>query len=130
MRLSNYRKQPNKEIVVDRYGGLVELLVARWDRCGEDSGGFSNCVGRSGVLLRRNKNSLRTRRARWTVDGTMARLLQAGEPMIERMRRNYWRLVRNATLDYRNSSLFFGNGIIPRLPHMQRRGRYAGRQRP
>ena len=40
-----------------------------------------------------NPRSLRTRRQRWTADGTLPRLMQAGAPVIERMRRGYWGLV-------------------------------------
>jgi transposase len=74
-----------------------------------------------------NARSLRTRRQRWTVDGTSPRLMKAGEPVIQRMRRAYWALIRDATLDSKNSR--FGKGVIPRQPHMEPRGRYADRRR-
>jgi transposase len=80
-----------------------------------------------------NPRSLRTRRQRWQVDGTLQKLLQVGAPAIARMRRYYWGLVRDASLvdgpDWRSSSEFFGRGVIPRLPHAQPRGRYAARRR-
>lgn len=76
-----------------------------------------------------NARSLRARRQRWTVDGTMARLMEAGAPVIERMRRTYWGLIRDASLDWQNSSEFFGKGVIPRQPHLQPKGRYADRRR-
>ena len=72
-----------------------------------------------------NPRSLRTRKQRWTADGTLARLVKAGEKVIERMRRTYWGLIRDATLDWQNSSEFFGKGVIPRQPHLQPKGRYA-----
>jgi Putative transposase of IS4/5 family (DUF4096) len=80
-----------------------------------------------------NPRSLRTRRQRWQADGTLARLMQAGAPVIARMRATYWGLLRAASdtdsPDWKHSSEFFGRGVIPRLPHTQPRGRYAGRQR-
>ena len=76
-----------------------------------------------------NPRSLRTRRQRWEADGTMARLMEAGQPVVQRMRCTYWGLVRDATLDWKNSSEFFGRGVIPRLPHLQPKGRYAARRR-
>jgi hypothetical protein len=53
--------------------------------------------------------------------------MQAGAPVIERMRDGYWGLIRDASLDWRNSSEFFGRGVIPR--RAEPRGRYARRQR-
>jgi transposase len=76
-----------------------------------------------------NARSLRTRRQRWEADGTMAKLMQAGEPVVQRMRRTYWDLIRNATLNWQNSGEFFGRGVIPRQPHLQPKGRYADRRR-
>jgi len=76
-----------------------------------------------------NAQSLRSRRRRWERDGTMARLMQAGEPVVARMHRDYWGLIRDASLDWKNSSEFFGKGVIPRLPHAEPRGRYAARRR-
>jgi hypothetical protein len=32
-------------------------------------------------------------------------------------------------LDWKNSSEFFGKGVIPRGPHTEPRGRYANRRR-
>jgi hypothetical protein len=59
--------------------------------------------------------------------------MQAGEPVIERMRRGYWGLVRGASdtasPDWRSSSEFFGKGVIPRLPRLAPKGRYADRRR-
>jgi len=81
-----------------------------------------------------NPRSLRTRRQRWQADGTLARLMQAGAPVIVRMRNTYWGLIHAASdtdsPDWRTSSEFFGKGVIPRAPHTEPRGRYAGRQRP
>jgi transposase len=77
-----------------------------------------------------NARSLRTRRQRWEADGTLARLMEAGAPVIERMRAGYWGLIRDASLDWRNSTEFFGKGVIPRKPHSEPRGRYADRRRP
>ena len=50
-----------------------------------------------------NARSLRIRRQRWEADGTLARLMKAGAPVIERMRAGYWGLIRDASLDWRNS---------------------------
>ena len=55
--------------------------------------------------------------------------MQAGKPAIERMHRTYWGLIRDATLDWKNSQEFFGKGVIPRQPHLQPKGRYADRRR-
>jgi transposase len=80
-----------------------------------------------------NPRSLRTRRQRWQANGTLARLMEAGAPVIRRMRRTYWGLVRAASdtdsPDWKHSSEFFGRGVIPRQPHMQPKGRYADRRR-
>jgi hypothetical protein len=79
-----------------------------------------------------NPRSLRTRRRRWEADGTLARLMKAGAPVIARMHGDYWDLIRAAdsSPDWNNSREFFGRGVIPRKPHTEPRGRYAGRQRP
>jgi hypothetical protein len=77
-----------------------------------------------------NPRSLRTRRQRWEADGTLARLMQAGAPVIARMTADYWDLIHGASIEWNNSREFFGHGIIPRKPHTEPRGRYAGRQRP
>jgi hypothetical protein len=80
-----------------------------------------------------NPRSLRTRRQRWQADGTLARLMQAGAPVIARMRAEYSDVLCAASdtgsPDWKHSSEFFGRGVIPRLPHAQPRGRYAARQR-
>ncbi len=81
-----------------------------------------------------NPRSLRTRKQRWAADGTLHRLMEAGEPIVARMRADYWGLIRGATLDasannYQNSREFWGKGIMPKQPHLQPKGRYAGRQR-
>jgi hypothetical protein len=80
-----------------------------------------------------NANSIRSRMRRWEADGTLDRLMDAGEPVIARMKRGYLALLRAASdIDspsYRHSSEFFGHGIIPRLPHAEPRGRYAARRR-
>ena len=81
-----------------------------------------------------NGQSLRSRRRRWTADGTLQKLFDAGAPAVTRMRREYWGMLRDASdtdsPDWKTSSEFFGHGIIPRKPHTEPRGRYAGRQRP
>jgi len=50
-------------------------------------------------------------------------------PAIRGMRRAYWGLIRDASLDWKNSTLFFGRGVIPPLPAREPRGRYADRRR-
>ena len=76
-----------------------------------------------------NPRSLRTRRERWQADGTMAKRIKAGAPVIARMRDGYIYLVRDASLDGSTSSReFFVHGVSPRQPHMEPRGRYAGRR--
>jgi hypothetical protein len=77
-----------------------------------------------------NPRSLRTRRQCWEADGTLTRLMEAGAPVIERMRHGYLGLILDASLGPKKSSEFFGHGVIPRKPHTEPRGRYAGRQRP
>jgi transposase len=72
-----------------------------------------------------NPRSLRTRRLRWERDGTLRRLMQAGEPVVQRMHNRYWGLLRDASISWDNSREFFGRGIIPRKPHTEPRGRYA-----
>jgi hypothetical protein len=80
-----------------------------------------------------NPRSLRTRRQRWSRDGTLERLMQAGKPVIARMYRFYWGMIGAASdmdsPDWKTSSEFFGHGVIPKLPHAQPRGRYAARRR-
>ena len=76
-----------------------------------------------------NPRSLRTRKQRWAADGTLAKLMKAGEPVIERMKDQYWGRLRAAPIDWNNSSEFFGKGVIPRQPHLAPRGRYADRRR-
>ena len=80
-----------------------------------------------------NPRSLRTRRQRWQADGTLAKLMQAGAPVIARMRNVYWGRIRAASdvdsPDWRTSREFFGRGVIPRAPHVQPKGRYADRRR-
>jgi len=79
-----------------------------------------------------NAASLRTRQRRWQDDGTLARLMKAGKPVIERMTIEYQNKIRAASFGDRQRSPadFFGHGVIPRLAHAQPRGRYAARQRP
>ena len=74
-----------------------------------------------------NPRSLRTRKQRWAADGTLAKLMKAGEPAIQRMRDTYLGLLQAAPRN--NSSEFFGHGAIPRKPHLEPRGRYADRRR-
>ena len=76
-----------------------------------------------------NPRSLRTRRQRWERDGVLGKLMEAGAPVIDRMRAGYLNLIRGASIDWKSSSEFFGRGVIPRLPHMEPRGRYAARRR-
>jgi hypothetical protein len=80
-----------------------------------------------------NPRSLRTRRQRWQRDGTLPKLMKAGAPVIARMRNAYWGLIRDASdttsPDWRSSSEFFGQGVIPRLPRLAPKGRYADRRR-
>ena len=82
-----------------------------------------------------NKNSLQSRRRRWTANGTMRKLFEAGAPAIARMHRIYWGVIRDATLEanannYRNSREFWGHGVMPKQPaHMRARGRYAADRR-
>ena len=77
-----------------------------------------------------NPRSLRTRRQRWERDGTLAKLMQAGAPVIARMHDAYIQRLRAHSDDARNwGKPIFGTGVIPKLPHAQPRGRYAGRQR-
>jgi transposase len=67
-----------------------------------------------------NPRSLRTRRQRWEADGTLARLMEVGKPVIERMKIGYLNLICGASLSGRQStSEFFGHGAIPKLPHAQ-----------
>ena len=71
---------------------------------------------------------LRTRRQRLERDGVLCKLMEAGAPVIARMKAGYLNLIRDASIDRQNSSEFFGRGVIPRLPHMEPRGRYAARR--
>ena len=81
-----------------------------------------------------NPRSLRTRKQRWERDGTMHKLMKAGEPAIARMHDVYWGAIRKRTLgasanNYRNSGEFWGRGMMPKQPaHMRPRGRYADRR--
>ena len=83
----------------------------------------ANASVQSLLIAYGNSRSLQTRKQRWTADGTMARLMEAGAPVIERMRNEYWGRVRNASFvgepTCKTSPEFFGRGAIPRLPHMQ-----------
>jgi transposase len=74
-----------------------------------------------------NPRSLRTRRQRWEADGTLSKLMEAGAPVIARMRADYYGMARDASI--KHSSEFFGRGLIPKLPHTERRGRHADRRR-
>jgi transposase len=73
-----------------------------------------------------NPRSLRTRRNAWSRDGTLAKLMTAGRPVIARMRRTYWGLLVAASdldsPDWKSSSEFFGRNNIPRLPRSEPRG--------
>jgi len=81
-----------------------------------------------------NARSLRTRRSRWLANGTLPQLMEAGEHVIRRMRREYAGLIRDASdvdsPDWQTSSEFFGQGdAIPWQPHLRPKGRYADRLR-
>jgi transposase len=58
-----------------------------------------------------NPRSLRTRRQRWEADGTLAKLMEAGAPVIARMRDEYWGKLRAAgnvgSPDWKHSIKFF-----------------------
>jgi transposase len=74
--------------------------------------------------------SLRTRRLTWQRDGTLEKLMTAGKPAIARMHDEYIQRLRAHSDDARNwGKPIFGTGVIPKLPHAQPRGRYAGLQR-
>ena len=59
--------------------------------------------------------------------------MEAGAPVVARMSRIFWGAIRARTLDasadWKNSREFWGKGIMPKQPHLQPKGRYAGRQR-
>ena len=76
-----------------------------------------------------NARSLRTCRQRWKADDTLTRLMEAGTPVVERMRRGYLGLIRNVSFDWKGSSEFFSRGVPPRQPHLGPHGRYADRRR-
>jgi hypothetical protein len=73
-------------------------------------------------------------RQRWERDGTLAKLLQAGAPIIARLKNEYWGAIRDASdvssPNWKPSSAFFGKGLIPRLPGTSRRGRNLAQQQP
>ena len=75
-----------------------------------------------------NPGSLRTRRQRWEADGTLTRLMEAGAPVIERMRHGYLGLIRDASSAGKSRVSFSVTDIL-RKPHTEPRGRYAQRQR-
>ena len=70
-----------------------------------------------------------TRRQRWERDGVLGKLMEAGGPVIARMKAGYLNLIRDASIDRQNSSDFFDRVMIPRLPHMESRGKYAAQRR-
>ena len=80
-----------------------------------------------------NARSLRTRKQRWQTSGTLAKLMEAGQPVIARMHRNYWGAIRENTLsnsvDWSNSREFWGRGVMPKQPHLNPKGRYAADRR-
>ena len=59
----------------------------------------------------------------------LGKLMEAGGPVIARMKAGYLNLIRDASIDRKNSNDFFGRGVIPRLPHMEPRGQCAARRR-
>ena len=93
-----------------------------------------NCSLESLPRIFGNPRSLRTRWQRWERDGTLARLLQAGAPVIARMKRDYWGAIRDASdvssPSWKPSSAFFGKGLIPRLPGVPQRRRNLARRQP
>ncbi|WP_426609323.1 transposase [Bradyrhizobium sp. McL0616] len=92
-----------------------------------------NCSLESLPAVFGNPRSLRTRRQRWERDGTLARLLQAGAPVIARMKHDYWGAIHDASdvssPAWKPSSAFFGEDLIPRLPGVSPRGQYLTRQK-
>jgi len=52
----------------------------------------------------------------------LGKLMEAGGPVIARMKAGYLNLIRDASIDRQNSNDVFGRGVIPRLPHMEPRG--------
>jgi len=44
-----------------------------------------------------NSQTLRTRRQRWEADGTLAKVMEAGASVIQRMRHEYWGQLRAFT---------------------------------
>ena len=76
-----------------------------------------------------NPRSLRTRRQRRERDGVLGKLMEAGAPVIARMKAGYLNLIRGASIDWKNSIDFFDRSVIPQLPHTEPRGRYAARRR-
>jgi len=69
-----------------------------------------------------NPRLLRTRRQRLERDGVLCKLMEAGAPVIARMKAGHLNLIRDASVDRQNSSVLFGRGVIPRLPHLQPKG--------
>ena len=76
-----------------------------------------------------NPRLLRTKRQRWERDGVLGKLMEAGAPVIERMRAGYLNLIRGASIDWKNSIDFFDRSVIAQLPHTEPRGQYAARRR-
>ena len=72
----------------------------------------------------------RTKRQRWE-RGTRVpgKLMEAGAPVIERMRAGDSSLIRGASIDWKNSIDFFDRSVIPQLPHPEPRGQFAARRR-
>ena len=75
-----------------------------------------------------NPRLLRTKRQRWERDGVLGKLMEAGAPVIERMRAGYLNLIRGASIDWKTSIDFFDRSVIPQLPHPEPRGQYAARR--
>ena len=77
--------------------------------------------------------SLRTRRQRWAADGTLPRLMEAGAPVIRRIRNAYFTRLRAASDSdspgWKTSSEFFRRRRDPAATAHELRGRYANRRR-
>jgi hypothetical protein len=58
----------------------------------------------------------------------LEKVMAAAAPAVKRMHAAYWKLIRDAPINWDNSSDFFGTAV-PRPRHLQPRGRYADRRR-
>jgi transposase len=76
-----------------------------------------------------NPRSLRTRRQHWEADGTLARLMEVGKPVIERMKIGYLNLICGASLRSTKHERVFRSRRDPEIAPCPTEGRYATRQR-